>query len=361
MLNASPKTLPPRANLRHLKTQAKDLMKALASRDREAAKRVKNHLPKQALASIDEILTSKLSLQESQLVIAREYGFPTWPQLKEYIELIERQRGKRDLDRDYARKVQYRDDGNLNARIALHSRYTPLEFNMNHILWSMYQFKDSDRILDVGCGNGQFWQKPYSKLPNNLSLTLLDTIPGMLQAASDNLKSSNLAVETVQGEAERLDFRNESFDFINCAYVMHLVSDAHKAIQEFYRVLKHSGQATVTCIEPDNMDRIAKLLDAIQPQLALSAIFERLSNSDATEAAARSIFDRVETRPYRYQMKADDPELVLAYAQSTARAQTSNLPSDFWHKAKTQIESDIAHQGYFSIHKSARIIHCYKP
>jgi hypothetical protein len=53
--------LPDRPNLRHLKDQAKDLLKAGNAR----------------------------SLSDAQLKIAREYGFPSWPKLKAHVDLLE--------------------------------------------------------------------------------------------------------------------------------------------------------------------------------------------------------------------------------------------------------------------------------
>ena len=54
----TPRPLPDRPNLRHLKDQAKDLLKAGTAR----------------------------SLADAQFTIARRYGFPSWPKLKAYVD-----------------------------------------------------------------------------------------------------------------------------------------------------------------------------------------------------------------------------------------------------------------------------------
>lgn len=64
MLNqrsSAPRALPDRPNLRHLKDQAKDLLKAGKAR----------------------------SISDAQLGIAREYGFPSWPRLKAHVDSLE--------------------------------------------------------------------------------------------------------------------------------------------------------------------------------------------------------------------------------------------------------------------------------
>ncbi len=71
-------SLPKEANLQHLKHQAKDLQKAFNSGAAVARERV---------AAISKLKRSaKLRLADAQLVIAREYGFESWPKLKHFVE-----------------------------------------------------------------------------------------------------------------------------------------------------------------------------------------------------------------------------------------------------------------------------------
>ena len=58
---AAPRPLPDRPNLRHLKDQAKDLVKA----------------------------GTATSITDAQFKIARLYGFPSWPKLKAHIDSLE--------------------------------------------------------------------------------------------------------------------------------------------------------------------------------------------------------------------------------------------------------------------------------
>src|SRR5436189_4095562 len=68
------RSLPPRPSLQHLKYQALDLLKACKGGDPDAIARVGTG--------------SSLSLADAQLVIAREYGFASWPKLKRHIEAL---------------------------------------------------------------------------------------------------------------------------------------------------------------------------------------------------------------------------------------------------------------------------------
>src|ERR1700680_4874593 len=57
---AAPRSLPDRPNLRHLKDQAKDLVKAGTAK----------------------------SIADAQFKIARLYGFPSWPKLKAHVDSL---------------------------------------------------------------------------------------------------------------------------------------------------------------------------------------------------------------------------------------------------------------------------------
>jgi len=65
--------LPVRCDLRQLRIQAKDLLKAAREGDAEARARIKG-------------VSDRLVLASAQLAVAREYGFASWPRLKIEVE-----------------------------------------------------------------------------------------------------------------------------------------------------------------------------------------------------------------------------------------------------------------------------------
>ncbi len=78
--------LPPNPNLDHLKHQAKDLLKAHASKAPDIAQRIREFHPRFAKATDAEIFAAEFKLSDAQLTIAREHGFPSWPRMKQRIE-----------------------------------------------------------------------------------------------------------------------------------------------------------------------------------------------------------------------------------------------------------------------------------
>ncbi|MBI4502310.1 MAG: hypothetical protein HY700_14265 [Gemmatimonadetes bacterium] len=75
--------LPPRPSLEFERKEAKALLRRLRARDPDALARARERHP---------AITASPKLADAQLVIAREYGFTSWPRLVRYFEDVERQR-----------------------------------------------------------------------------------------------------------------------------------------------------------------------------------------------------------------------------------------------------------------------------
>jgi len=76
------RTLPEKPNLSQLKKQAKELRKAFQTGESEAVALVREHYP---LPSSNQDSES-FQLSDAQLVLARSYGFESWPKLKAFVE-----------------------------------------------------------------------------------------------------------------------------------------------------------------------------------------------------------------------------------------------------------------------------------
>ena len=80
------KQLPANPSLAHLKHQAKDLIREHTSREPSSAQRLREFHPSLRLATDHEIFSTRLTLGDAQLAIAREYGFASWTRIKHHIE-----------------------------------------------------------------------------------------------------------------------------------------------------------------------------------------------------------------------------------------------------------------------------------
>lgn len=98
------KALPPNPNLEFEKKQAKALLKAYQAGDARAVERVRASHPRLQNIPEKNIPPDQLRLSDAQLVIAREYGFSSWPQLKHEIETL--REGLKETFVQFAHAVQ---------------------------------------------------------------------------------------------------------------------------------------------------------------------------------------------------------------------------------------------------------------
>jgi ankyrin repeat protein len=101
------KQLPSRPNLEHLREQAKDLLKAYRSGDPEATSLFPND--------------QHVALHDAQFLIAREYGFKSWPALVEHVESIRAQEGiTEDVVKTFVDRAASDDLGKLRRLMELY-------------------------------------------------------------------------------------------------------------------------------------------------------------------------------------------------------------------------------------------------
>ncbi|MBL9139003.1 MAG: hypothetical protein JNK85_24255, partial [Verrucomicrobiales bacterium] len=108
-------SLPPRPDLEQLRAQAKELLRAFKSGDPAAIRRFQESLP-----------THEAKLADAQCVVAREYGFASWPKLKEHVEsvLLESQDPL-----DLFKKAFEADDASLMRRLL--ARFPQMRAHVN--------------------------------------------------------------------------------------------------------------------------------------------------------------------------------------------------------------------------------------
>lgn len=76
--------LPERPSLEQLRKQAKDLLRSAHAGDENALRRLFSSAP----VAKHRLLRERVSLNDAQLAVAREYGFDSWPQLVRHVESV---------------------------------------------------------------------------------------------------------------------------------------------------------------------------------------------------------------------------------------------------------------------------------
>jgi SAM-dependent methyltransferase len=105
------------------------------------------------------------------------------------------------------------------------------------------RIEQGESILDIGCGAGIDTMIAAIMVGPQGQATGIDLVPEMVQRAWQNLKMTSLKnVHFEVGSGENLPFPNESFNRVISNGAFNLIPDKAKALQEAFRVLKHTGK-----------------------------------------------------------------------------------------------------------------------
>lgn len=114
-------------------------------------------------------------------------------------------------------------------------------------LWATLQqaldalpLRGTERILDVGCGTGEFERMAIERHPT-LELVGVDVTSAMLELARQKLAGSS-QVRFHLADAESLPFEPEQFDVVVTANMLHHVRQPRQFLEECTRVLRPHGR-----------------------------------------------------------------------------------------------------------------------
>jgi len=128
-------------------------------------------------------------------------------------------------------------------------------------------------VLDVGCGVGHWGTLLAAVMADSAHVTGIDREAIWVERARERALARGLEERFSfrQGEAERLPFPDDSFDFTTCQTLLIHLADPAAAIAEMRRVTKPGGLVAVA--EPNNLTE-SLLLDSISNQAGVDEIVE---------------------------------------------------------------------------------------
>ena len=103
------------------------------------------------------------------------------------------------------------------------------------------------RVIDVGCGTGLLATRLRREFPG-AAVVGCDFSPGMLAQARRHPEP----VASIQGDAQRLPFRDGCADAIVSTEAFHWFPDQRRTLEEFHRVLVPGGRALVALVNTPN-------------------------------------------------------------------------------------------------------------
>lgn len=116
--------------------------------------------------------------------------------------------------------------------------------------FNLFQIRDGQRVLDVGCGLGRHSWEACRR--DHCAVYAMDIDLESLQKAKYMLylmehgKEAKGELNVIQGDALSLPFKDASFDKVICSEVLEHLAEDEQAVRELVRVLKYGGELAVS-------------------------------------------------------------------------------------------------------------------
>jgi SAM-dependent methyltransferase len=257
-------------------------------------------------------------------------------------------------DQDYLLHRQYQDASNLDARVALHVRFSTNPKGVPRWWIEQLEIPENGRVLEVGCGPGGYWSEVAELIPRSWQITVSDFSPGMVAEARQRLASLDRPFTVVQADVQDLPFPDKSFDTVIANFMLFHVPDRPRAIKEIHRVLAPDGRLFAMTNSRQHMQVFRELVNRVVPGTARSD--EPGFSLDNGAAQLAPWFDEVEGRRYPDSLAVTEAEPLLSLVRSWA----IELGDDQMRAIRKKIEAELAAHGTVTIPKDTGMITAVK-
>lgn len=259
---------------------------------------------------------------------------------------------------DVSDREQYETTDNLEARIALHIR-----FSSNGLDWYQWVFDrlmqtDATDILEVGSGTGRLWVHSLAQVPAHWNVTVTDTSAAMVEKLQQELSADRASrFRSTQADICSLPFEDDTFDLVVANHMLYHAADTEKAIAELARVLRSTGKLVVATNGERHLAALENLMRAHNPRWT-EDLLQPFMFADGFRALA-DVFSEISYSRFSDRLRITDKDAVVAYAMS----QPEHAHEDF---ELARFESDVdrlmqAGDGEWLIDTEAGVFVCSGP
>ena len=212
---------------------------------------------------------------------------------------------------------QYIDTSNISVRIRLHTLYS-----RNPEQWFPWIYRNSGiksgiKILEIGCGNGDFWLQNMEKLPGDVSITLSDNSEGVLKEAESRFNVNDTRFTYNIIDIDRISLPDSSFDMVIANHVLFYAKNINDSLKEIRRILKPNGIFICSTYGPRHMKEISDLVKRFDDRIILAAkdLYEIFGKINSKEILTHT-FNTVKWREYEDSLMVTDANDLSDYITS---------------------------------------------
>jgi ubiquinone/menaquinone biosynthesis C-methylase UbiE len=253
-------------------------------------------------------------------------------------------------DQKYLTEAQYKDASNLDARVALHQKFStnPQGWH-NWVFDQLLSLPANANVLELGCGSGVLWQESAKRIPAGWVVTLSDFSDGMLDAAWRNLVVTGRSFKFEKIDAQSIPYADKTFDAVIANHTLYHVPDRRQALKEARRVLKDDGVLFAATLGENHMREMWDLLERIGnvKRYTVTSAF----SVDNGQEQLREFFSRVELSHYLDNLRVTDVSAMMAYIRSMAS--TADFQEDVFQSIEHELMETMKKNGEIFIEKAA--------
>lgn len=299
---------------------------------------------------ISHMLLIEKSIHEAKKMIEENDQFD-WSKIINIITVL-------NMEKDLVE--QYKDSTNLNVRISLHDRFGVNKQGWFNWIFNKINISSKDKVLELGCGNGELWRNKENEIPKGTEIILSDISEGMVNDARVNLKNFQDKIQFQIIDCSELPYEDGTFDIIIANHMLFYVKDKEKAFSEIKRVLKTGGYFYCSTYGLKHMKEIVELTKSFDSRIILSEVnLWQLFGLDNGEVQLKCWFEEVEKHLYEDCLIVDEYKPLLDYILS-CHGNEHEILKDRYEEFEKYVKSKVEKNGAFKISKHAGIFKCRK-
>ena len=208
---------------------------------------------------------------------------------------------------------QYMDSNNLKVRIQLHEKYSTNPQGWFPWLYSQMNFNGVYRLLEIGCGNGQLWEKNTLNLRNR-EFFLSDSSEGMVKEVREKYGSQ---FNCIVVDCEQIPFKDNYFDCIIANHVLFYLNDLNQGLKEIKRVLRPDGVLYCSTYGHKHMKEINEIVKEFDNRIVLSSnnLYSKFGLENGQEIL-NQYFNSVQLKTYEDCLVINEAQPLIDYIMS---------------------------------------------
>jgi len=216
----------------------------------------------------DETFVKSLEIQKKIMKQRVEHTFMVIKAIDEAIDMENKENISWDkftniinvINSDKKLIEQYENASNLKARISIHEMFSVNKYGWMRWYFDKLNLPKECKILELGCGDANLWEKNKDRIPRDLNIILSDFSKGMLSDAKGTLgkKAENFKFQII--DAQDIPYEDGTFDVVIANHMLYHVDNIQKGLSEINRVLKPGGYLYCSTVGQNHMMEIRDIM-----------------------------------------------------------------------------------------------------